>query len=113
MLKINEVRKLALSFNEVEEQPHFEHPSFRVRKKIFVTLDLKSNRACLKLSLIDQSVFSAFDKSVIYPVPNAWGKQGWTYVELKKVRPDLFSDALRCAYCEVAPQMLAAKYRTE
>lgn len=111
MLSSKAFQKLALSFDEAEEMPHFEKPSFRVKKKIFATLDLKNNRACLKMSPIDQSVFSAFDSSIIYPVPNKWGKQGWTFVELKKVRADIFKDALTCAYCEVAPKALATKYR--
>ena len=113
MIGIEEFRKLALSFNEAEEQPHFEKPSFRIKKKIFATIDLKKSIACLKLSLVDQSVFSAFDKTIIYPVPNAWGKQGWTFVELKKVRKDMLMDALTCAYCEVAPKALAEKYKRD
>lgn len=102
MVNHETVRKLALSFDEAEEMPHFEKPSFRIRKKIFATLDVKNNRVCLKLSLIDQSVFSAFDASVVYPVPNAWGKQGWTFVDLEKVRKDMFKDALTCAYTELS-----------
>ncbi|WP_317898725.1 MmcQ/YjbR family DNA-binding protein [Aurantibacillus circumpalustris] len=113
MISIAAYRKLALSFEEAEEIPHFEKPSFRIRKKIFATFDLKNNRACLKLSLIDQSVFCAFDSNIIYPVPNKWGKQGWTFVELKKVRTDLFKDALTCAYCEIAPKELSAKYKRD
>ena len=50
------------------------------------------------LSEIDQSVFCAFDKSIIYPVPNKWGKQGATYFELKTVRKDMLKDALTQAY---------------
>lgn len=111
MLSHETVRKLALSFEEAEELSHFEKPSFRIKKKIFATLDIKNNRGCLKLSLIDQSVFSAYDPTVIYPVPNAWGKQGWTFVNLKKVRKDMFKDALTCAFCEVAPKVLADKYK--
>lgn len=111
MINTETVRKLALAFEQAEEQPHFEKPSFRIKKKIFATLDVKNNRACLKLSLIDQSVFSAYDKNIIYPVPNAWGKQGWTFIELKKVRKDMFTDALTMAYCEVAPKKLADQYR--
>ncbi len=94
-------RKIALSLPEVIEEPHFEKISFRVRKKIFATLDRKNSRACLKLSLINQNVFSAYDKSVIFPVPNKWGKQGWTFVDMKKVRKDLFVDALTTAYYAV------------
>ena len=39
MVSIDTFRKLALSFDEAVEQPHFEKPSFRVNKKIFATLD--------------------------------------------------------------------------
>lgn len=102
MVKAETVRKMSLALEGAEELSHFEKPSFRIKKKIFATLDLKNNRACLKLSLIDQSVFSAFDVSVIYPVPNAWGKQGWTFVDLSKVRKDMLKDALSCAYQEVS-----------
>jgi predicted DNA-binding protein (MmcQ/YjbR family) len=113
MVSIETVRKLALSFEGSEEQPHFEKPSFRVKKKIFATVDLKKKRACLKLSKINQSVFSAFDPSVIYPVPNAWGKKGWTFIELSKVRTGMFKDALTTSYCEAAPAKLAEKYNQE
>lgn len=99
---------MALAFPETSEQPHFEKISFRVGRKIFATFDAKNNRACLKLSAIDQDVFSLFDKTMIYPVSNKWGKQGWTFVELKQIKKDLFSDVLKHAYCEVAPQKLAA-----
>ena len=54
------------------------------------------------LSEIDQSVFSAYDKSVIYPVPNKWGKKGATFVELKMVRKDMLRDSLKQAYNKVA-----------
>ena len=110
MITLEEVKKLALNFDETEELPHFEVTSFRVKKKIFATMNLNENRACLKLSLIDQDVFSKTNKDVIYPVPNAWGKYGWTNVNLKKVRKAVFKDAINCAYCNVAPPKLSAKY---
>lgn len=113
MISIETFRKLALSFEQAEEQAHFEKTSFRVGKKIFATLDLNNLRGCVKLSAVNQSVFAAFDPAVMYPVPNKWGKLGWTHVELKKVRKDMFKDALTLSYCGVAPKALAEKYRTE
>ncbi len=107
MVSFEVFRKLALSFPEATEEPHFEKTSFRVKKKIFATYDGVRNRVCIKLSEIDQHVFSAPDKRVIYPVDNKWGKQGWTLIELSKVRKALFVDALTTAYREVAPQKLA------
>lgn len=107
------MRKLSLALAETDEHPHFEKTAFRVRKKIFATLDEKKARAVLKLNEIDQSVFSKNNEGIIFPVPNKWGKQGWTVVELKKVRKDIFTDALTTAYCTVAPKVLASLYRTQ
>lgn len=107
MVTIAALRKLALSFPEVTEEAHFEKTSFRVKKKIFATYDDKNKIACVKLSAIDQDVFASADRTVIYPVNNKWGQQGWTLIEMRKVHKDLFADALTTAYCSVAPQKLA------
>jgi predicted DNA-binding protein (MmcQ/YjbR family) len=101
MVTIELCRVVALSFPETSEQPHFEKTSFRVGKKIFATLDIPNNQACVKLSDIDQDVFCAFDKTIIYPVNNKWGKQGWTLVELNKVPKDMLVDILTTAYNQV------------
>jgi hypothetical protein len=111
MVSIETFRKIALSFPEAIELPHFERTSFRVAKKIFATLDIKDHLSCVKLSEIDQNVFCSFDPSVIYPVPNKWGKQGATYINLKKVRKDMLVDALTTAYCMLAPKKLADAVR--
>lgn len=106
-------RELALALPEAHEEPHFEKASFRIGKKIFATLNRKENRVCVKLSETDQDVFSSFDRSIIYPVPNKFGKQGWTLVDLAKVREDMLRDILNMAYCEVAPARLGNKLREE
>lgn len=111
MVTIDTFRKLALSFPEATEEPHFEKTSFRVKKKIFATYDDIKKRACIKLSEIDQNVFSTADKTIIFPVDNKWGKQGWTLIEMSKVSKELFFDALTTAYCEVAPKKLADQIR--
>jgi predicted DNA-binding protein (MmcQ/YjbR family) len=102
MVSFDTFRKLALSFPDATEEPHFEKMSFRVKNKIFATYDAKNKRACIKLSEIDQDVFALVDRTIIYPVDNKWGKQGWTLIELNKVNKELFKDALTTAYCEVA-----------
>lgn len=109
MVDIKTFRQIALSFPEVIEAPHFEKTSFRVNKKIFATLDSKNNLACLMLSEIDQSVFSAYDKTIIYPVPNKWGAKGATYIDLKKVKKSVLKDALTVSYRKIAPTKLAEK----
>lgn len=102
MVNIVTFRKLALAFENVTEDPHFEKTSFRINKKIFATFDEKNNQAVLKLNEIDQSVFCASSEMIFYPIPNKWGKQGWTIVELSKVRLEMFEDALKLSYQNVA-----------
>ena len=111
MVKQETFIELASSFPDVTIEPHFENTAFKIKKKIFATINPKANRVCVKLNAIDQGAFSAFDNTIIYPVPNKWGKQGWTLVNLKKIRKDMFADAITCAYCEVAPEKIAQKYR--
>jgi hypothetical protein len=107
MVTLDTFRKIALAFPESTEEPHFEKISFRVKKKIFATYDDRIGQACIKLSEIDQNVFSTPDQNGISVVENKWGKQGWTFIDLKVVNPDLFIDALTTAYCQVAPKKLA------
>jgi predicted DNA-binding protein (MmcQ/YjbR family) len=111
MVSFNTFQEIALSFPESTEEPHFEKTSFRVKKKIFATYNSKENQACIKLSEIDQNVFSSMSKLSIYPVDNKWGKQGWTFIELNKVDNDLFLDALTSAYCQVAPKKLGEQIK--
>ncbi|MFA6978006.1 MAG: MmcQ/YjbR family DNA-binding protein [Ignavibacteriaceae bacterium] len=98
MITIEEFRKLALSFQDATEEPHFDKASFRVNKKIFATFDEINNQAVVKLSPLDQSVFCSFDKAVMYPVSGTWGRQGWTVIELDKVKKEMLKDALKTAY---------------
>ncbi|MBC7887384.1 MAG: MmcQ/YjbR family DNA-binding protein [Ferruginibacter sp.] len=109
MIDIETFKNLALSFPETVELPHFEKTSFRIKNKIFATLDTNYLKACLKLTETDQSVFCAIDKTIIYPVNNKWGKQGWTFVELQQVKKTILKDILSKAYTSVAPMKMNAK----
>lgn len=113
MIPIEAIRAIALSFPEATEAPHFEKISFRVKGKIFATYDAGRNTASLKLSLQDQDVFSSGADRAIAPVNNKWGVQGWTLVKLDVVHPALFEDALRSAYCAVAPKKLATMLQAD
>lgn len=110
MVSIETVRQLALSFPETDEHPHFKPKAFRVKKKIFATFLKKNMTLNLKLTLVDQSVFCAFDSLVIYPVAGGWGRMGFTTVNLKKVKKAMFKDALTTAYCSVAPPKIAERF---
>lgn len=111
MMDLKLFTQFALSFDEVLEQPHFEKTSFRVKKKIFATLDPDKLIASFKLSEIDQSVFCSFNSAYIYPATGEWGKQGWTIFEIKNLQPDMIKDAITLSYCNVAPLKLSDKYK--
>lgn len=98
MVSLTAARKAAMAYDGVEEMPHFEKTSFRIRKKIFLTLDEKNKRACIRLSPEDQDIFSHSDNTIIYPVPNKWGLQGWTFVDLPKVKKEMFDAALDASF---------------
>lgn len=110
MVTVAAARQLALSLPETEEKSHFETPDFRVKNKIFATIKVDKQLMMVKLSAVDQSVFCSFDTRVIYPVPGGWGRQGATYIELKKVKKAMLLDALTTAWKNVAPKKMAAKY---
>ena len=105
MATFGTLEKIALTFPEVTIKPHFEKISFQVKKKIFATYDEKNSKVAVKLSENDQGTFSSLS-SYIYQVENKWGKQGWTFIELNNVNPDLLTNILTVAYCEVAPKEL-------
>lgn len=94
-------RQMALSFPGAIELPHFDRASFRVNDRIFATLDEKKKIAVLMLSPIEQSVFCAFDKSIIYPVHGSWGRNGATIFELGKIKKAMLKDALTVVYNEI------------
>jgi predicted DNA-binding protein (MmcQ/YjbR family) len=98
MIDIETARKTTLALPGTEEYDHFGKHAFRANNRIFATLWVPEQRMMVKLSPVDQSVFSAFDPAVIYPVPNKWGLQGCTFFELKTVRLDMLTDALTTAW---------------
>lgn len=96
MIPTEEVKALALAFENTVAKPHFQLVSFRYNDRIFATLDEENSRVMIRLSLIDQSLF--VDGKNIYPVPNSWGAKGATYFELTTVQRKVFEDALRAGY---------------
>jgi hypothetical protein len=98
MVSIPVVRNVMLSFPETVELPHFEKASFRLGTKIIATISEKDKKVCVKLSEEEQALFSSHDPQVIYAVPNKWGKQGWTFIELSRIKKPLLTAILTTAY---------------
>ena len=102
MVSVEEASAWALGLPGTVQSPHFDKISFRIKKKIFATLDAKTNRLVVKLSVVDQSVFCGYDLAVIHPATGAWGKQGWTVIELPKIRKTICLDAIKTSYQTVS-----------
>jgi len=100
MVTVETFRQMALSLPGVIELPHFDRASFRVNKRIFATMQEEKKIAVLMFSPLEQSVFCAFDKNIIYPVPGGWGRQGATTFELGKIKKAMLKDALSVVYNE-------------
>jgi len=98
MVTSNKFIELALSFEGAEELPHFEKLSYRFNKRIFATLNVAERIACLKLNPELQNHFCAPDSEQVYPVPNKWGHQGWTFVALDRVAETYLVEILTVAF---------------
>lgn len=67
------------------EQLHFEEQSIRIHKKIYLTVHEELGIGTVKLTEIQQSIYTLINNDWIYPEPNKWGKQGWTNINLRKI----------------------------
>lgn len=103
---MQKIRNICMGFPEVEESPHFHKSSFRVDKKIFATIDKDAKELVVKLSEIDQSVFTDMLSPAVVAVSGSWGKKGWTLVYCESVTEAILRDILLTAYKEVAPKRL-------
>lgn len=103
----NEFRELALSFPEVIESAHMDHPDFRVGGRIFATLGYPDNDwAMVKLTREEQKEFVRSNPGVFKPVKGAWGRQGSTNIHLPAANIAIVREALSAAWCNTAPKRL-------
>ena len=100
-MEFDKFRELALAFKNVVEKPHFNRTSFRINNKILATYDYKTKIAAVKLSLVNQDLYTLSNNDIVYPVPNKFGKQGWTFINLNNVKVRLIKEILKSAYIEV------------
>jgi hypothetical protein len=106
-MTIEEFRKLALSLPEASEMSHMDHPDFRVRNKIFATLDYPERGwGMVKVTLNQQKVLVREDPEAYVPVKGGWGKRGATVVLLRAAKKATVLKALTAAWCNTAPKTL-------
>ncbi len=102
-----EFRELALALPETTEAVHGGHPDFRVRGKIFATLNGDETLGMAKLTPEQQAMFVRTEPKVYQPVKGSWGRSGCTYVHLEAASEPSVRQALIAAWRNTAPKRLA------
>ncbi|WP_375408193.1 MmcQ/YjbR family DNA-binding protein [uncultured Methylobacterium sp.] len=101
-----DVRSLALLLPEVVEGAHKGNPDFRLGGRIFATLWVDEDRLVVRLSADDLSSLAEADRDLLEPVPGAWGRRGWTSIDLQEADEDVVRTILIAAWRRLAPALL-------
>jgi hypothetical protein len=97
MMTAAEFRNIALSFDGVSEQPHFDRVAFKA-KRIFASIAADQKTSNLLLSLEDQKLRCTIHSTVLSPVPTKWGERGWTTLNLATADVVLAHSVLHSAW---------------
>lgn len=107
-MKLSVVRAHALSLPEVEEKPHFDYSSFRVRGKIFVTVPPDEEHVHVFLGAEQRA--AALDAWPSFLEELRWGKKVvGLRVSLDLATPAVVKRLVRQAWHDKAPKSLRSK----
>jgi hypothetical protein len=80
------------------EGTHMGHPDFRVGGRVFASLGApRPGSGMVKLSPDEQELFVKAHPKVFAPMNGAWGRSGYTRIELKAARVGAVREALTLA----------------
>ena len=88
---------MALALAGTAEAPHFDRTAFKVAR-IYVTLAADGRSANFKFTPDEQEFKCMMAPEAFAPVPNAWGRQGWTTANLSKLSAAELRNALETAW---------------
>jgi hypothetical protein len=97
MVTASDLRRVALTLEGTVENPHFDRRAFKVAR-IYVTLAPDGRTANFRFSPDEQEFKCLLAPEVFSPVPNAWGRQGWTTGQLTRMGEEDLANALRTAW---------------
>ncbi|MBD8064584.1 MmcQ/YjbR family DNA-binding protein [Devosia sp. PTR5] len=83
--------------------PHFERLAFKV-KRTYATLAADGLSANLKLGPDEQDFKCAVAPDIFEAIPNRWGRQGWTTIDLSRATVDDVAAALAMAHAHALPR---------
>ena len=94
----DDYRRMALGLDGVIEAEHMGHPDFRVGGKVFASLQQGLRAASVMLSPEDQAGFIAAAPDAFMPESGAWGRAGWTRIQLAVADEETVGEALTLAW---------------
>jgi hypothetical protein len=103
----DDVRILALMLPEAVAGAHSGNPDFRVGGRVFATLWVEEARVVLRLAPADQAALCEAEPDLF---DGAWGRRGWTNLDLDLCPEETLRAALLGAWRTTAPAELRAAY---
>ncbi|WP_298347406.1 MmcQ/YjbR family DNA-binding protein [Ferrimicrobium sp.] len=102
------LRSVALALPDVQEKETWGKPTFRVGRKLFLTLAPDGSTATMKASLGNQAELVAKDPEVFSIAPYV-GRYGWIKVSLDRCDFDLLEELVHVAWSQSAPRDICAR----
>lgn len=98
-----QVREWLSALPEFEERETWGHPTFRVRGRMFGTMDAEGTRVTFKAAPEEQSALVEQDPRT-YSVPAYVGRHGWVAVELARADAEELHELVVEAWRRTAPK---------
>ena len=102
MASARDLREIALSLDGTAEAPHFDRAAFKVAR-IYATLAADGLTANLSFTPDEQEFKCLLAPEAFAPVPNAWGRRGWTTATLARLGIRELRAALEMAWQHSLP----------
>ena len=103
-----DLRRVALKLAGTTEAPHFDRATFKVAR-IYVTLAADGRTANFGFTPDEQELKCLVAPKAFTPIPNAWGRQGWTTAKLSVLSAADLKSALETAWAHALPKKKASK----
>jgi competence protein ComEC len=109
MVTADELRRLVLSLPEAEERETWDHPTFRVRGKMFAAMSDDGRQASVKATREEQAALVEAAPDT-FGVPAYVGRHGWVSIRLGTVDPAELHELVVEAWRRTAPKRLVNGY---
>jgi hypothetical protein len=97
MATAKDLRRMAMALEGTSEAPHFDRAAFKVAR-IYVTLAADGRSANFRFTPDEQEFKCMMAPEAFAPLPNAWGRQGWTMATLSALSTADLKSALETAW---------------